>query len=94
LAAGEHVQPLLVDGLTMAGPNVLKLDGHFTQSCQLARVTGGGPVTHRAEQLGVEFVRTIAQRGQESVPPDIDVAESLNRQHVGSLGERTLVSTD
>jgi hypothetical protein len=42
----------------------------------------------------VEFVRTIAQLGQESVPPGIDVTESLNRQQVGSLGDRALVPTD
>jgi hypothetical protein len=78
----------------MARPNVLKLDRHFTQSCQLARVAGGGAVTHRAKQLGVEFVRTIAERGQESVPPDVGVAESLNWQHIGGLGKGALVATD
>jgi hypothetical protein len=78
----------------MAGPNVLKLDGHFTQPCQLARVPGSGPVTHRAKQLAVEFVGTSAQLGQESVPPSIDAVESLHRQQIGSLGERALVATD
>jgi hypothetical protein len=78
----------------MAGTSVLKLDGHFTQPCQLARVPGGGPVTHRVKQLAMEFVRAIAQLCQESVPLGIDAVESLNRQHIGSLGERALVATD
>ncbi|HEX4558881.1 MAG TPA: hypothetical protein VH166_06765 [Mycobacterium sp.] len=42
----------------------------------------------------MEFVRTIAQLGQESVPLGIDAVESLNRQHIGSLGEGALVATD
>jgi hypothetical protein len=42
----------------------------------------------------MEFVGAIAQLCQESVPVGIDAVESLNRQHIGSLGERALVATD
>jgi hypothetical protein len=44
--------------------------------------------------LAVEFVGTIAQLCQESVPVRIDAAEPLNRQHIGSLGKRVLVVMD
>ena len=68
----EHVQPLVVDGLTMVGPDVLKLDGDFTQPCQLTCVATGGAVTHRAQQLAVEFVCATTYVVKESVASGID----------------------
>jgi hypothetical protein len=70
----------------------LEFDGDFAQPCQLSGVTGNGVITHRAKQLAVQFVCTVAYVGEESVSSGIDIIESVDRQQVGGLDEHALVA--
>jgi hypothetical protein len=94
LAAGEQAQSLLADRLMMAGLNVLKVDGDFTQPRQLSRVAAGGPVTHRAKESAAKIVCASAELGQESVLAGVHAVKWWNRQHVGRLGEHALIPAD